>query len=156
MIAEPDRLVPQFLAAGAARVAVHWEAATHLEGLLSQIRGGGARAGVAINPATPVELLADVLEATDFVLLMSVNPGFAGQRFIPQSIAKLRRLKALVDRSAPRVEIVVDGGVGPANIQALAAAGADACVVGSALFGSAEPAAMVAELKRLATTAETV
>ena len=150
MVESPDRLLSRYLEAGAARVAVHWEAATHLDRLLAEIREAGAEAGVAINPATPVELLLDVLPAADFVLVMSVNPGFAGQPFIPNSVAKVRRLRALAERCGEPIEIVVDGGVGPENIRALAAAGADACVVGSALFGSADPAAMITELKRLA------
>jgi ribulose-phosphate 3-epimerase len=150
MVSAPDRLLDQYLTAGAARIAAHWEAATHLDRLLGAIRTAGARAGVALNPATPVEVLTDVLGAADFVLVMSVNPGFAGQAFLPHSLAKVRRLRALVERSGERLEIVVDGGVGRENIAALAAAGADTAVVGSALFGSADPVATVAELKRLA------
>lgn len=150
MVSEPDRLLSQYLAAGAARVAVHWEAATHLDRVLGEIRSAGARAGVAVNPATPVDVLAEVLPAADFVLVMSVNPGFAGQAFIPRTLGKVRRLADLRARSGERTEIVVDGGVGPDNVRALAEAGADACVVGSALFGSPHPAAMVRELKRLA------
>jgi ribulose-phosphate 3-epimerase len=151
MVSEPDRLLPQYLAAGAARVAVHWEAAVHLDRLLDVIREAGAQAGVAVNPATPVELLADVLSAADFVLVMSVNPGFTGQKFLPRSLEKVRRLRRLLDASGEALEIVVDGGVGPDNIHDLAQAGADTCVVGSALFGSPDPVGRVAQLKRLAT-----
>jgi ribulose-phosphate 3-epimerase len=150
MVANPERLLDDYVTAGAARVAVHWEAAPHLHRLLTRIREAGAAPGVAVNPATPVEVLTDALGEVDFVLLMSVDPGFAGQSFIPHSLAKARRLRALLDASGRQVEIAADGGIGPDNIAACAAAGVDTCVVGSALFGSAEPAAMVGELRRRA------
>ena len=103
MVANPDRLLDDYLAAGAAQVTVHWEAAAHLDRLLERIRKAGARAGVAVNPATPVELLADALPRLDYVLVMSVNPGFSGQAFLPRALDKARRLKRMIEISgAPR------------------------------------------------------
>lgn len=150
MVEEPDRLLDQYLSAGASRVCVHWEAAVHLDRTLGQIRSAGKSAGVAINPATPVELLTDILNVVDFVVVMSVNPGFGGQKFLPHALEKIRRLRLLILQSGKPIEIEVDGGVGPANIRAVALAGADCCVVGSALFSSSDPATLVGELKRLA------
>jgi ribulose-phosphate 3-epimerase len=155
MVERPGDLLADYLAAGAARVAVHWEAAVHLDGLLGRIRAGGAAAGVALNPATPVEFLTDVLPALDFVIVMSVNPGFAGQAFIPGALDKVRRLRALAARSGRRVEIELDGGVGRDNIRAAAAAGVDAAVAGSAVFGAPDPVAALSELRTLAASAST-
>jgi len=146
MVANPEHLLEPYIEAGAARVAVHWEATTHLHGVLGRIRKAGAEAGVAINPATPVEVLTDVLPALDFVLLMSVNPGFAGQSFIPTSVARTRRLKNLIEAGGYPVTIEVDGGVSLANIRELAAAGGQDFVVGSALFRSPDPVATIREL----------
>ena len=152
MVERPGDLLDDYLAAGAARVAVHWEAVVHLDGLLGRIREGGAAAGVAVNPATPVELLVDVLGALDFVLLMSVNPGFAGQQFIPGALAKVARLRELTAAAGRRLEIELDGGVGRGNIRSAAAAGADTAVAGSAVFGAPDPVAALRELRTLATT----
>jgi ribulose-phosphate 3-epimerase len=150
MVSNPEPLIADHLAAGAARIAIHQEATAHLDGLLGKIRAGGAQAGVAINPATPVETLVDVLPVLDFVLLMSVNPGFAGQPFIQRSVAKVARLAQLIEQSGHPVEIEVDGGVDTPNIGALASAGANTFVVGSAFFGSDDPIAKTAELRRAA------
>ena len=152
MVERPGDLLDEYLAAGADRVAVHWEAEPHLDRLLARIAEGGAEAGVAVNPSTPVELLTDVLPRLGFVLLMSVNPGFAGQRFLPGAIDKVGRLRRLIEGEqarlgARRVEIAVDGGVGRDNIQRLAAAGVDTVIAGSSVFGSADPAAAIAHLK---------
>jgi ribulose-phosphate 3-epimerase len=152
MVERPGDLLDDYLAAGAARVAVHWEAAVHLDRLLGRIREGGAAAGVAVNPATPVELLADALQALDFVLLMSVNPGFAGQAFIPGVLGKVARLRELVARAGRRVEIELDGGVGRGNIRMAAAAGVETAVAGSAVFGAPDPVAALRELRTLAAT----
>lgn len=152
MIERPGDLLDDYLEAGAARVAVHWEATAHLDRLLGRIRGGGAAAGVAVNPATPVELLADSLPALDFVLLMSVNPGFAGQAFIPGVLGKVARLRELAARAGAAVEIEIDGGVGRGNIRQVAAAGVDAAVAGSAVFGASDPVAALRELRTLAET----
>jgi ribulose-phosphate 3-epimerase len=148
MIAQPERLAEEFLAAGAAWLTVHWEAAAHLHRLLELIRGRGARAGVALNPATPVELLVDVLPNADYVLIMSVDPGFAGQRFIPGALDKARRLRALVRARGLRVEIGMDGGLGRDNIRQAVDAGVEVCVVGSAIFSRPDPVAEMLELRR--------
>ncbi|HEX5759556.1 MAG TPA: ribulose-phosphate 3-epimerase [Thermoanaerobaculia bacterium] len=150
MVEEPERLLDAYLAAGAARVAVHWEATVHLDRQLQRIRDRGARAGVALNPATPVELLADVLPALDFVLLMSVNPGFAGQAFLPYALDKARRLAALARARSARVEIAMDGGLDRGNIRQAAGAGVEVAVVGSGIFAAADPLQAMAELRQSA------
>jgi ribulose-phosphate 3-epimerase len=147
MVEEPGRLLAEYLKAGAARVAVHWEAATHLDRLLAQIRDGGAKAGVAVNPATPVELLVDALPRLDYVLLMSVNPGFSGQAFLPRTLDKARRLREMIARLGGGVEIALDGGVERENIRQAVAAGVEVCVVGSAIFSAADPVAEMSELR---------
>ncbi|HEX2163044.1 MAG TPA: ribulose-phosphate 3-epimerase, partial [Thermoanaerobaculia bacterium] len=154
MVEDPGRLLDDYLAAGADRVAVHWEAAAHLDRLLSRVREGGAAAGVALNPTTPVEVLADALPALDFVLLMSVNPGFAGQRFLPYVVDKAERLGRLIaERGGGRpIEIGVDGGVGADNIARLAAAGVGMSVAGSAVFSADDPAAAISRLRASATS----
>ena len=136
MIVEPERYVGVFADAGATSVTVHLEASPHLHRTVEQIRASGCRAGVAINPATPCEALADVLPFLDLVLVMSVNPGFGGQRFIPTSTAKVERLRELlVAHGAEQVEIQVDGGVDVDTAGTLARAGARLLVAGSSLFG---------------------
>ncbi len=150
MVANPDRLIDDYLAAGAARVAVHQEAVLHLDRLLGHIRRQGAKAGVALNPATPVELLVDILPSLDYVLLMSVNPGFSGQAFLPRSLDKARRLRELIDRSGASgasVEIGIDGGIDRDNIARAVAAGVDTCVVGSGIFAAPDPVARMSELR---------
>jgi ribulose-phosphate 3-epimerase len=147
MVSNPDRLLDQYLAAGAARVAVHQEAAVHLDRLLAHIRQKGAKAGVAVNPATPVEALVDVLPSLDFVLLMSVNPGFAGQAFLPRALDKARRLRELIAASGATVEIEMDGGIDRDNIARVVAAGVDTCVVGSGIFAAPDPVARMSELR---------
>ena len=147
MVANPDRLIDQYLAAGAARVAVHQESAVHLDRLLAHIRQKGAKAGVAVNPATPVEALVDVLPSLDFVLLMSVNPGFAGQAFLPRALDKARRLRGLIAASGAEVEVEMDGGIDRDNIARVVAAGVDTCVVGSGIFAAPDPVARIAELR---------
>jgi ribulose-phosphate 3-epimerase len=156
MVTNPDRLLADYLRAGAARVAVHWEAAPHLDRLLQTIREGGAKAGVAVNPATPVELLVDVLPRLDYVLLMSVNPGFSGQAFLPRCLDKARRLRRLIrDGGDLPVEIAMDGGIDRGNMEAVVAAGVEVCVVGTAVFAAADPARAMAELLAL-TRSETL
>jgi ribulose-phosphate 3-epimerase len=147
MVSNPDRLIDDYLAAGSARVAVHWEAAVHLDRLLTHIRKGGAGAGVVLNPATPVELLEDVLDQADFVLLMSVNPGFGGQAFLPRALDKTRRLREMILRRGLAVEIAMDGGIDRGNIARVVAAGVDTCIVGSGIFASKDPVAMMSELR---------
>ncbi len=137
MVRRPERLLDAYLEAGAAWVSVHWEAASHLDRLLVRIRQAGAKAGVALNPTTPVELLADTLPLVDFVLLMSVNPGFAGQPFLPYVLDKARRLLKMIENQDLEVAIEMDGGIGAGNIHQVVAAGVDVCVAGSAVFGRA-------------------
>jgi ribulose-phosphate 3-epimerase len=147
MVSNPDRLLDDYRKAGAARIAVHWEAAVHLDRLLAQIREGGAQAGVALNPATPVEVLVDVLPRLDYVLLMSVNPGFSGQKFLPRALDKARRLREMIRAGGEAVEIEMDGGIDSVTIGQVVAAGVEVCVVGSAIFGSGDPVATMSELR---------
>lgn len=135
MIEHPELYVGAFADAGADMITVHQEACTHLDRQVAQIHDLGCRAGVALNPATPVETLVDILHAVDMVLIMSVNPGFGGQKFIPRALDKVRRLRAL----APDLLIQVDGGVNAETGAQLVAAGADVLVAGSYVFGAAEP-----------------
>jgi ribulose-phosphate 3-epimerase len=149
MVSNPDRLLDDYLAAGASRVIVHWEAAPHLDRLLERIRKGGAEAGVAVNPATPVELLTDVLPRLDYVLVMSVNPGFGGQAFLPHALDKARRLRRMIEISGLPVEIEMDGGIDRDNIAQVVSAGVDVCVAGSAIFGAGGPQAIISEMSEL-------
>ena len=150
MVSNPDRLLDEYLEAGASRVALHWEAAPHLDRQLERIRRAGALAGVAVNPATPVELLVDVLPRLDYVMLMSVNPGFSGQAFIPQALDKARRLKRMIEISGAPIEIEMDGGIDRDTIGLVVAAGVAVCVVGSAIFAAGDPVAMMSELRERA------
>ncbi len=138
MVQEPDQVIPLFLAAGAHGISVHMEAVRHLHRTLQLIRDGGARTGVALNPATPLSHLDEILPEVDFVLLMSVNPGFPGQKFIPQVLDKVRRLAGMVAERNLETIIEVDGGVTAGNAQELAAAGAGLLVAGSAIFGQSD------------------
>lgn len=143
MISNPGRYAVDFVKAGADMVSVHVEADAHLQRTLTAIREAGGRPGVAINPATPIESLTEALPYADFILLMSVNPGFGGQKFIPTMLDKLRRLKQMInDRELP-VQIEIDGGVDRTNIRSIVGAGAELIVAGSAVFGSGDPAASV-------------
>jgi ribulose-phosphate 3-epimerase len=147
MISEPGRWAEQFVEAGAQMVSVHVEADPHLNRTLSAIRKKGARSGVAINPATPLVALEEALPFADFVLLMSVNPGFGGQKFIQTSLDKLRRLRRMIDERGLHTRIEIDGGVDRTNIAEIAAAGAEIIVSGSAVFGAADPAEAVRGLR---------
>jgi ribulose-phosphate 3-epimerase len=147
MVSNPDRLLDAYLAAGAARVAVHFEAATHLDRLLTVVRAHGARAGVVLNPASPVELLVDVLHQCDFVLLMSVNPGFSGQNFLPHALDKARRLTALIAARGLPTTLELDGGVSLDNAEACVRAGIRTLVAGSAVYGAGDPAATIRQLR---------
>jgi ribulose-phosphate 3-epimerase len=148
MIVEPERYVGDFIAAGADMITVHAEACPHLQRVLGQIREAGAKAGVALNPATPPEVLDYVLDELDLVLVMSVSPGFGGQTFIPSAYVKVRRIKEML--GARPVEVSVDGGVKLDHVRPLAESGATVLVAGSAVFGAPDPAAVVREMKRLA------
>ena len=147
MVANPERLLGAYLDAGAARVTVHWEATTHLHRVLGEIRARGAAAGVALNPATPVEVVVDVLPLLDHVLVMSVNPGFGGQTFIPRSESKIRAVRQLLDAAGNRAPIEVDGGVDASNAARLVAAGTGILVAGSSIFGTPDPERATRELR---------
>jgi ribulose-phosphate 3-epimerase len=147
MIENPDRYIPDFVKAGADIVTVHQEAVPHLHRTVQLIRGLGKKAGVSINPATPVSSLEVILEEVDLVLVMSVNPGFGGQGFIPACLTKIEALRREIDRRGLSVELEVDGGVKTDNIGLIAGAGADVFVAGSAVFGTADYGATMATLK---------
>lgn len=136
MISEPGRYAVEFVKAGADMVSVHVEADLHLQRTLTAIREAGAKSGVAINPATPIETLTEALPYADFILLMSVNPGFGGQKFIPTMLDKLRRLRTMIEARGLDVRIEIDGGVDADNIGDVADAGAEIIVAGSAVFGT--------------------
>ncbi|MBA3470269.1 MAG: ribulose-phosphate 3-epimerase [Herpetosiphonaceae bacterium] len=134
MVSNPDRLLEDYAAAGANGLTVHWETCPHLHRTVQHIRELGCRPGVALNPATPVSVLEDILEDLDLVLIMSVNPGFGGQSFIERSLSKLQAVRALVDQRGLEMIIQVDGGVKSSNARAIVAAGATNLVVGSAFY----------------------
>ena len=136
MIEEPDRYIDAFAKAGADMISVHVEVCRHLERTVSAIKDHGVKAGVVLNPATPLESLSEILPEADFVLLMSVNPGFGGQKLIPSVLDKVRRLRATIDRLGLSTRIEIDGGVTKDNLEEVAATGVDMIVAGSAIFGS--------------------
>ncbi len=150
MVADPDSYAPVFIKAGADQVSVHYEAARHLDRTLRLIQGLGAKAGVVLNPASPVSVLEDVLYLADFVLIMSVNPGFGGQKFIPNSLNKIRQLARIRAEKGLDFRIEIDGGVGRDNLESIVEAGCDWMVAGSSVFHSADPAATVKDLQQLA------
>ncbi len=150
MISEPDRYISDFAKAGATCISVHAETCAHLNRTVQLIRDSGARPGVVLNPATPVETLRWILEYLDFVLVMSVNPGFGGQRFIPNSIAKIALLRRVISERGLNTLIEVDGGVSPQTIADIAAAGADVFVAGSAIFNSPDYRQTIHALRQLA------
>lgn len=147
MIVDPDRYLERFCNAGASWLTVHYEACTHLHRTLAHIRSLGVKSGVALNPHTPVEMLTDVIQMADMVLVMSVNPGFGGQKFIPQTLAKVRRLKALIQASDAQTLIQVDGGVDANNAAQLYDAGVDILVAGSAVFKADNPVLAIDNIK---------
>ena len=151
MIEEPNRYAAQFVEAGAAMVSVHVEADVHLQRTLTAIREAGAKAGVAINPATSLTTLEEALPFADYILLMSVNPGFGGQKFIHTSLDKLRRLRAMIQERGLKTRIEVDGGVDASNISKVVEAGAEIIVAGSAVYGGGKPTKAVKELLDAAT-----
>jgi ribulose-phosphate 3-epimerase len=147
MVEPVDRIIPDFARAGATEISFHPEASRHVHRTIQLIRSHGCRAGLVLNPATPVDVLDWVLEDLDHVLLMSVNPGFGGQSFIPSTLDKLRDVRAMIDRSGRNVRLEIDGGVKPDNIGAIAATGADTFVAGSAIFGHPDYAQVIREMK---------
>jgi ribulose-phosphate 3-epimerase len=139
MIEEPDRYIAEFIAAGASMVSVHVEAVPHLHRSVAHIKTLGAKAGVVLNPSSPASLLEDIAGDVDFVLVMSVNPGFGGQSFIPNTLKKLRRVRAVLTAAGSTAPIEVDGGVDLSNVADIVAAGANILVAGQAIFGTADP-----------------
>ena len=149
MIVDPDRYLQQFKDAGAAILTVHYEACTHLNRTIAAIHELGMKAGVAINPHTPIAVLEDILPQIDLVCIMSVNPGFGGQKFIENTYQKITKLRTLAKQLNTEVLIEIDGGVGHQNALALIKAGADVLVAGNAVFGAQNPMEMITELKKI-------
>ena len=150
MILEPERYIAAFVDAGASMISVHAEVSPHLHRTLAEIRSRGAKAGVAINPSTRVDSVGDVLTDCDHVLVMSVNPGFSGQKFIPHSVSKVREARARLGIAGSTADIEVDGGVSSANAGALVEAGATMLVAGASVFGSGDLAGAIASLRKAA------
>lgn len=147
MIVEPGRYAERFVKAGAQMVSIHVEADPHLHRTLASVRDAGAQAGIAINPATPLSVLDEALKFADYVLVMSVNPGFGGQPFIPASLDKVRRLRRMIDERGLKTRIEIDGGIDRDNVAEVAGAGAEIIVSGSAIFGAPDPAVALRELR---------
>jgi ribulose-phosphate 3-epimerase len=156
MITDPDKYAPLFIDAGADQISVHYEAATHLDRTVRMIQDMGVQAGVVLNPATPVSVLEDILYLVDYVLVMSVNPGFEGQKFIPNALRKIRALDRLRSERRLGFSIEIDGGVSAANVGEIVQSGCDWLVAGSAVFHSADPAAAVKEMQQVAANATAV
>ena len=154
MISNPDAMTLEYVKAGANSVLVHVEAAIHLQEILAAIRRAGALAGIALNPHTSVNILEEILPHCDYVLVMSVNPGFGGQEFISTSFEKVRKLKRLIRaRGLEHIQVEIDGGIGPENSAAVVEAGVDLLVSGSAIFGSPDPAATFRQMREYAESA---
>jgi ribulose-phosphate 3-epimerase len=151
MIVEPERYTDDFIAAGANIVTVHWEATVHAHRLMQHIKAGGARAGLSINPATSLHVLDEILPYVDLLLVMSVNPGFGGQSYIPTSTAKIASARRTIDERALGIEIEVDGGVHLENVADVARAGADTVVMGAGIYGTKDPAATIRRVRELCT-----
>jgi len=149
MIQEPERYIETFKKAGADSITVHYEACTHLHRTIQQIKAAGSKAGVALNPHTPVHLLEDIINEVDLVLLMSVNPGFGGQKFIQHTYRKVEVLKSLIEMHQSNALIEIDGGVNQSNAPILLQKGADVLVAGNFVFSSADPIQTIAELKQI-------
>jgi len=148
MVKPVDRIIGDFIEAGANIISFHPEASEHVDRTLQMIREGGCRAGLVLNPATPIQWLDHVLDKLDLVLLMGVNPGFGGQSFIPETLNKLKLVRDKIDASGQEIRLEVDGGVKVDNIGTIAAAGADAFVAGSAIFNSGDYAKTITEMRR--------
>lgn len=147
MVEPVDRLIPDFAEAGASIISFHPEASRHVHRSIQLIKSHGCKAGLVLNPATPVDILDWVLDDLDLVLVMSVNPGFGGQAFIPSALDKLRAIRARIDASGRPIRLEIDGGVKPDNIAAIAAAGADTFVAGSAIFNAPDYAEVIAQMR---------
>ncbi|MBS0192711.1 MAG: ribulose-phosphate 3-epimerase [Proteobacteria bacterium] len=153
MVKPVDRIVPDFAKAGATSISFHPEASEHIDRTIGLIKDSGCKAGLVFNPATPLDYLDFVLDKLDIVLIMSVNPGFGGQSFIPMALEKIRRVRQRIDASGRDIRLEVDGGVKADNIGAIAAAGADTFVAGSAIFGAKDYAAEIAAMRAAVTAA---
>lgn len=149
MIVEPEKYISDFAKAGAHYLSVHIEACTHLHRTIQMIHGEGMKAGVAVNPHTPVHLLNDIIADIDLVCMMSVNPGFGGQKFIPHTLKKIEQLKVLINESGSKALIEIDGGVTLENAGTIVKAGADVLVAGNTVFSAADPVAMISQLKAI-------
>ncbi|MFM8711368.1 MAG: ribulose-phosphate 3-epimerase, partial [Sphingomonadales bacterium] len=149
MIEEPERYAEAFQQAGADIITVHAEACTHLHRNIQQLKSLGVKAGVALNPHTPVSVIGEVIRDIDLVCLMSVNPGFGGQQFIPHTLIKIRELRELINSSGSNAHIEIDGGVTLENAPSIVAAGADVLVAGNTVFKAADPVATIAQLKKV-------
>ncbi|MCW0387082.1 Ribulose-phosphate 3-epimerase [Xanthomonas sacchari] len=147
MVEPVDRLIPDFAEAGASIISFHPEASRHVHRSIQLIKSHGCKAGLVLNPATPVDILDWVLDDLDLVLVMSVNPGFGGQAFIPSALDKLRAIRARIDASSKPIRLEIDGGVKPDNIAAIAAAGADTFVAGSAIFNAPDYAEVITQMR---------
>ena len=147
MVEPVDRIIPDFAAAGASYITFHPEASRHVDRSLALVRDQGCKAGLVFNPATPLTCLEYVIDKVDMVLIMSVNPGFGGQKFIPSALDKLREARSIIDKSGREIRLEIDGGVKVDNIGEIAAAGADTFVAGSAIFGSNDYAATISAMK---------
>ncbi|RDS82887.1 ribulose-phosphate 3-epimerase [Dyella monticola] len=147
MVKPVDRIVPDFAKAGASLISFHPEASEHVDRTIGLIKDAGCRAGLVFNPATPLNWLDHVLDKLDLVLIMSVNPGFGGQKFIPEALEKLRRVRRLIDDSGRSIRLEVDGGVSADNIADIAAAGADTFVAGSAIFGAPDYPTVIGKMR---------
>ena len=143
MVKPVDRIISDFIEAGASYITFHPEASEHIDRSLQLIRDGGCKAGLVFNPATPLDVLKYVMDKVDMILLMSVNPGFGGQKFIPGTLDKLREARALIDASGREIRLEIDGGVNVQNIRAIAEAGADTFVAGSAIFNQPDYKAVI-------------
>jgi len=147
MIVEPQKFITQFRDLGVQVLTVHYEACTHLHGTLMKIREAGMKAGVALNPHTPVEFLIDIMDEVDMVLIMSVNPGFGGQKFIPRTVDKVRRMKTMIDHKKLQTLIEVDGGIDLDTGKKMTDAGAEVLVVGNSIFKTKDPEEMIRRMK---------
>jgi ribulose-phosphate 3-epimerase len=156
MIEDPDKYISEFAAAGANMISVHPEATYHLHRTIGYIHQSGCRAGVVLNPATPLAAIEEIVKDVDYVLLMSVNPGFGGQQFIMSSLEKLRRLRALLRLHASQARIEIDGGISAENAVDVVAAGAEILVAGSAIFGADNPAEAVQQMRQVVTEAQLI
>ena len=152
MVQPVDALIVQFADAGATYITFHPDASTHVDRSLQLVRDAGCKSGLVFNPATPLDALKYVMDKVDMILLMSVNPGFGGQKFIPSTLDKLAEARALIDQSGLDIRLEVDGGVGPANIAEIAAAGADTFVAGSAIFNQPDYKAVIDQMRQALAT----